>query len=116
MRTLIRLEEFSIFCLSVFLLFKLGLSFGWWLNILLFLSPDIGMLGYAVNTKVGAVTYNLLHHKAVAAIVLVAGILQGDDYLLFAGLILFAHSSFDRVLGFGLKYSDDFRHTNIGYM
>lgn len=116
MKLLIRLEELGIFCLSILSLYKLGINFGWWLNLLLFLSPDIGMLGYAANSKLGAITYNLFHHKAVAGIVTMLGVLQGNDYMLFAGLILFAHSSFDRVLGFGLKYPDNFKHTNIGYM
>lgn len=27
-----------------------------------------------------------------------------------------AHSTFDRVLGYGLKYPDSFKHTSIGYI
>jgi hypothetical protein len=114
MKTLIKLEEAGIFVLSVFLLSKLDIHPGWWLYVILFFSPDIGMLGYLVNTRVGAITYNVFHHKAVAAIVLIVGIVRSDNYFLLAGLLLFAHSSFDRVLGYGLKYPDNFKHTNIG--
>jgi hypothetical protein len=114
MKTLIKLEETGIFMLSVFLLYKLDIHLSWWLYVSLFFSPDIGMLGYLVNTRVGAFTYNIFHHKAVAAIVLVFGIARSDDYFLLTGLLLFAHSSFDRVLGYGLKYPDNFKHTNIG--
>lgn len=116
MKNLIRLEELGIFAVSVLLLYKLDIGLSWWLYVLLFFSPDIGMAGYAVNTKVGAATYNFFHHKAVAAILLVWGIVQGNDWLLFAGLLLLAHSSFDRILGYGLKYPDNFKHTNIGYL
>ncbi|MCY7293028.1 MAG: DUF4260 domain-containing protein [Ferruginibacter sp.] len=42
--------------------------------------------------------------------------MQTNDYLLFAGLLFLAHSSFDRILGYGLKYPDNFKHTNVGYM
>ncbi len=29
--------------------------------------------------------------------------------------LLFAHSSFDRMLGYGLKYNDSFNHTSLGW-
>jgi hypothetical protein len=116
MKNLIKLEELGIFAVSVVLLYKLGIHLSWWLYIILFLSPDIGMLGYIVNTKVGAITYNFLHHKAIAGIVLILGLFQSDNYLLLAGLLLFAHSSFDRVLGYGLKYPDNFKHTSVDYL
>ena len=116
MKNLIKLEEIGILVISIFLLYKLNIRLSWWLYILLFLSPDIGMIGYIINTKVGAFTYNLFHHKAVASVLLITGIIQPNDYLLLAGLLLLAHSSFDRVLGYGLKYNDNFKHTNIGYL
>lgn len=116
MKNLIKLEELGIFALSIFLLFQLGLPLSWWLYILLFFAPDIGMLGYLVNTKVGAVTYNFFHHKALASLLLILGVLDSNDYLLLAGLLIFAHSGFDRILGFGLKYPDSFNHTSEGYL
>ncbi len=116
MKSLIKFEEMGVFALSIFFLYKLNMHISWWLYIILFLSPDIGMVGYLVNTKVGAVTYNLFHHKAVGCILILLGIIQTNDYLLFAGIIFLAHSSFDRILGYGLKYPDSFKHTNVGYM
>ena len=65
MKSLIKLEEIGVFDLSVFFLFKLNIHFDWWLYIILFFIPDIGMIGYLVNTKIGTVTYNLFQHKAV---------------------------------------------------
>jgi hypothetical protein len=44
------------------------------------------------------------------------GFLMHQDVLITAGLLLVAHSSFDRMLGYGLKFSDDFKHTNLGWM
>ena len=116
MKSLIKLEEVGIFAVSIFLLYKLNIHLGWWLWLILFFSPDIGMLGYLVNTKVGAFTYNLFHHKAVACVLLILGIFQPGNYMLLAGLLLLAHSSFDRIFGYGLKYNDDFKHTSIGYL
>ena len=116
MKNLIKLEEPGIFAVSIFLLYKVNIHLAWWLYILLFLSPDVGMLGYIVNTKVGAFAYNFFHHKAVAGVLLVIGIIQSNNYFLLAGLLLLAHSSFDRVLGYGLKYNDSFKHTCVGYL
>ena len=116
MKNLIKLEELGVFAVSIFFLYKLNINLSWWLYIILFFSPDIGMIGYLVNTKVGAFVYNIFHHKAVASILLILGVILTNDYVIFAGLLFLAHSSFDRILGFGLKYQDDFKHTNVGYM
>ena len=114
MKNLIKLEELGLFALSIFFLYKLNLNISWWLYIILFFSPDIGILGYAINNKLGAFTYNLFHHKAIACLLIGLGIFLFNDILLFAGLLMLAHSSFDRILGYGLKYSDHFKHTSIG--
>jgi len=116
MKKLIQFEEMGVFAVSVFLLYKLNIHFAWWLYLILFFSPDLGMVGYAINTKFGAFTYNFFHHKATACILVILGELQTNNYLLFAGLLLLVHSSFDRVLGYGLKYTDNFKHTNVGYL
>ena len=116
MKNILKLEELGIFALSIFLLFKLDMPISWWIYIILFFTPDIGMIGYVVNPKVGSVTYNILHHKALASFLIIIGLLIQEDYLLVAGLLIFAHSSFDRVLGYGLKYPDSFKHTSVGYI
>ena len=114
MKNLIKLEELGILVISIYLIYKLNMDLSWWLYLILFFSPDIGMIGYLINTKVGAITYNLLHHKAIGVALLMLGMYQSNEYLLLAGLLLLAHSSFDRILGYGLKYPDSFKHTSIG--
>ena len=54
MKNIIKLEEAGILIISIFLLYKLNLHLSWWLYIILFFSPDVGMAGYLINTKVGA--------------------------------------------------------------
>jgi hypothetical protein len=44
------------------------------------------------------------------------GSILASQPLQLAGLILFGHSSMDRVLGYGLKYSDSFQHTHLGML
>ena len=81
---------------------------------MLVLAPDIGMLGYLVNDRVGAIAYNLFHHKGVAVAVLAAGFFSQNPNLQILGLILFGHSSMDRMFGYGLKYFTGFRDTHLG--
>lgn len=113
MKNTIKLEEAAMLLLSIYL-FYTQLHFSGWVFWALFLLPDIGMLGYAVNTRAGAVTYNLFHHKGIALLIYIAGVSMSSEALQLAGLVLFGHSSFDRMLGYGLKYDDDFSNTHLG--
>jgi hypothetical protein len=69
---------------------------------------------YKRQPQVGAFTYNLLHHKAIAITLYVVGALVGSQPLQLAGVIILGHSSLDRVFGYGLKYPDSFKHTHLG--
>ncbi len=101
-----------MFIVAAFLFHHIGNS--WLMFGLLILTPDISMLGYLANSKTGAITYNIFHNKGIALIVCVTGYYMTNDIVLSIGLILLAHSSFDRTLGYGLKYSDSFQHTHLG--
>ena len=81
-----------------------------------FLAPDLSMFGYLLNTRIGAALYNLFHHKGIAIAAYLAGVYLHIPQLMFAGALLFGHSSFDRILGYGLKYSDDFKNTHLGWI
>jgi hypothetical protein len=72
------------------------------------------MIGYLVSPQAGAVTYNFIHHKAFGISIFVIGIILANQPLQLTGLILFGHSSMDRILGYGLKHSDSFQHTHLG--
>lgn len=112
MKTLLKLEEFALLLLSIFAFYFT--SFDWWYYPAFFLLPDIGMIGYAINTKIGAITYNLFHHRFVSVLVYSIGFHHHNDWFMFAGIILFGHISFDRIMGYGLKYSDSFYNTHLG--
>ncbi|WP_207497038.1 DUF4260 domain-containing protein [Aridibaculum aurantiacum] len=114
MKKLINLEEAAKFLLSFLVFIQLGNS--WWLYFALLFLPDLSMIGYAFNNRVGAAAYNLFHHQAVAIATLVAGYLLQADYLVIIGIILFGHSALDRMLGYGLKYPDSFSHTHLGWI
>ncbi|CAG5007354.1 hypothetical protein DYBT9275_04027 [Dyadobacter sp. CECT 9275] len=112
MKNLIKLEEAAEFVFAIFLFSKL--NFAWWVFPALLLLPDLSMIGYTLGTKTGAVFYNIVHHKALGIAVGVLGFVMGHQMVMLAGIILFAHSAMDRFFGYGLKYSDDFKHTHLG--
>ncbi len=116
MNNYLKLEELSLTALAITGLYYQPLQFSWWIWILLFFSPDIGMIGYLINPEIGAITYNLLHHKLIALIILAVGYFCNQPWMVLIGLILFGHSSFDRILGYGLKYPDNFKHTHLGWL
>jgi len=112
MKTLIRLEELGFFLFSIYL-FSL-LPYPWWFYPFLFFVPDLAMLGYLAGPRVGAIVYNFIHHRGLALIYYMAGVLLATPVLSLVGVIVFAHSSLDRVLGYGLKFPDGFAHTHLG--
>jgi hypothetical protein len=114
MKTTLKLEEAAMTAIAIYFLsiYHLGLSFWFWL--FLFFTPDVGMLGYLINTRIGAVVYNIFHHKGIALVLVVLGYYFHNDMITATGILLFAHASFDRIWGFGLKYRDSFKHTHLG--
>lgn len=112
MKSLLNLEEWGVFLLCIFLFSRL--PFAWWWFPALLLLPDVGMIGYLLSPKAGALTYNLLHHRAIAAVVATYALWLGSDKWKLAAIILFAHISMDRALGYGLKYEDSFFNTHLG--
>ena|SRR5215210_2773513 len=112
MKTLLKLEELFLLGLSLFLFSGLDYSWGWYA--LLFLAPDLSMIGYLRSPRLGSWTYNLIHHKGVSVALYVLGYLLSVPWLMFAGTLLLGHSSFDRVFGYGLKYPDAFQNTHLG--
>ena len=114
MKNYLRWEEALQFIAAAY--FAYQLPYAWWWYWVLFLTPDISMLGYLFNTRLGAISYNLIHHKGVAVVLILTGVYVRSDGLTYAGLLLYGHSAFDRMLGYGLKYPDDFKHTHLGWI
>ena len=114
MKNLLKLEELGQFILSIFLFSQL--DYAWWVYPACLLLPDFSMLGYAVNTRTGAWTYNFFHHKALGIAGFMLGFWLGVSWLTLAGIILFGHAAMDRMFGYGLKFSDSFQHTHLGWI
>ncbi len=114
MDNLLKLEELGQFVLSIILFSQL--DYAWWVYPAVILLPDLSMIGYAVNTKIGAWLYNFFHHKLVAITFLGIGFALDQSLVILFGVILFGHSAMDRIFGYGLKFTDDFKNTHMGWI
>jgi hypothetical protein len=112
MKNLIKLEELFFVILSIYLFSLLG--YAWWWFPLLILTPDLSMIGYLGGPRLGAIIYNAVHHRAVGIGLYLVGAIGAVSILQLVGLILLAHSSLDRVFGYGLKLPDGFASTHLG--
>lgn len=112
MNTAIKLEELGMFLFSIFV-FSL-LPYEWWWFPVLILVPDISMVGYLVNNRIGAILYNIFHHKAIGLAIIAIGHYADAPLIILAGTILFGHSSMDRLFGYGLKTFQGFKYTHLG--
>ena len=110
-RLLLRLEGLAVLALSIVLYRQTGA--GWTLFALLFLAPDLSMLGYLAGPGPGARTYNAVHSYLVPLLLAVVGVVAGRP-LVPVALVWTAHIGFDRVLGYGLKYPTAFSDTHLG--
>lgn len=112
MKPLLLLEELAMFLLAAAALYVFNAA--WWIYLLLLVGPDVGMIGYVINERIGAITYNLFHHKGVAVLIFLAGVFIDSSVAMLAGTVLFGHSSMDRLFGYGMKYFTGFHHTHLG--
>jgi len=108
---LLRVEGAALFVLSLFLYHFVGARWGTFL--LLFLWPDLFMLGYIWNVQIGSSIYNLVHTEILP--IALAGFAFSAHRLpwLSFALIWLAHIGFDRALAFGLKYPTAFKDTHL---
>jgi hypothetical protein len=87
---------------------------GWGMFAALFLVPDLSLLGYLAGPRIGAAVYNAGHSHAMPATLAAVAWLVGSPALLLGATIWVAHIGFDRMLGYGLKYTSGFRDTHLG--
>jgi hypothetical protein len=112
MKNILKLEEFAMFAISAYALYLLNAD--WWCYILILIAPDVSMIGYIAGNKTGAIAYNLFHHKGIAIALYAIGLATNNDWLQVTGIILFGHSSMDRMFGYGLKLNEGFKYTHLG--
>ena len=112
-RAILRLEGAAAFAASAALYAHGG--FSWPLFAVLFLAPDLAMLGYLAGApdRRGAPTTSRTPTRLALPLALF-GFLAGAPAVLAVALIWIAHIGFDRALGYGLKYPTGFGDTHLG--
>jgi len=110
-RSVLRLEGAAAFAAAIALYGHGG--FSWLMFALLFLAPDLSMLAYLAGPRVGALAYNFVHTYALSVPLAFAGFAIGSPVVSALALILIAHIGFDRMLGYGLKYTSGFGDTHL---
>ncbi|MEN0066183.1 MAG: DUF4260 domain-containing protein [Myxococcota bacterium] len=113
-RTLLHLEGAGLLAVATAVYALLGGS--WGLYAALFLLPDLSMVGYLVNSRVGAALYNAAHTTLGPLAVALGGTLTGAPLAVPIALVWAAHIGFDRMFGYGLKYRSGFTHTHLSGM
>ena len=109
---ILRIEGLAIGAVAAVVYARTGAS--WWLFAALWLAPDLSMLGYLISPCRGARIYNAFHTYTLPILLgLVAWLLHGRGLVPFA-LIWINHIGVDRMLGYGLKYSNGFGWTHLG--
>ncbi len=117
-----RIEALFVFAGTLALFAWTGTS--WWFFALLFLVPDLSMLGYLAQPRTGAFIYNLAHAYAGPALLAVFGVGLATVWSapgLFRDIAPYAlvwasHIAFDRMLGYGLKSPEGFKVTHLGHI
>jgi len=112
MRALLRLEGLTFLIAACLAYAGTGAGWGWFA--MLFLVPDIALLGYLAGPSLGAALYNAAHSYAAALIFGMIAHAADWRHGLAGSLIWIAHIGFDRALGFGLKYASGFKNTHLG--
>jgi hypothetical protein len=111
-RLLLRLEGLAVMVGAVAVFGQAG--FSWRLLALLFLAPDLSMLGYLAGPRVGAAAYDALHTYVGPLLLAGAAHFTNSETALAVALVWIAHIGFDRALGYGLKYATRFGDTHLG--
>ena len=86
-------------------------AYGWlggpWLLVIpLLLLPDVSVIGYLRDPRVGAFTYNLVHNWAFGLGLLAVGLASGSAPIEILGTVAIAHTGMDRAVGLRAQAPD----------
>jgi hypothetical protein len=110
-RNLLRLEGLTVLALALGAYLWLGGPL--WLLAVLALAPDLSMVGYLAGPRVGAFAYNAVHTYVLPLVLGAAGVYTGTTLAVLVALVWVGHIGADRLVGYGLKYPTDFKHTHL---
>ena len=108
----LRLEGLAVGVVSVLLYARTGAS--WWLFAALWLAPDLSIFGYFLGPCRASRVYNTAHTYVLPLTLAVCGLVLRANALLPFALIWVNHIGVDRMMGYGLKFSNGFDWTHLG--
>lgn len=108
---LLRLEGTAVLLGSLLIYGRL--EYSWGIFLLLLLWPDSAMLVYVLNKRAGIITYNILHTYALPISLILLSLLLAWSPGIQIALIWFTHIGLDRLVGYGLKYPNEFKDTHL---
>jgi hypothetical protein len=111
---LLKLED-ALLAIAAFIMYA-HLHLSWLLFSILFLTPDLSMLGYLVGPRIGSATYNFAHTYTIPLLLLGMAYYRGISALTAIALIWISHIAIDRLLGYGLKYPTHFKDTHLQHI
>jgi hypothetical protein len=109
---LLRLEGLAVGVISAVLYARTGAS--WWLFAALWLAPDLSILGYFAGPCRGSRIYNAAHTYTIPIVLAVSALLFHANAVLPFAVIWVNHIGVDRMMGYGLKFSNGFDWTHLG--
>jgi len=115
MKYVLKLENLGLLLLFSGIYFHIYPG-AWGFYLALFFVPDISFILFVITKKLGVIAYNIFHHQGILAVLFIVGYLLQNDLIIKIALVFLAHSTFDRVAGYGLKYLDSFDHTHLGWV
>lgn len=110
-RRLLHLEGLAVLVAALAFYFDAG--YGWILLLVLFLAPDLSMIGYVAGPAPGALTYDIVHTYVLPVALGTVGVVGDSELAMQIALIWFAHIGMDRMLGYGLKYPSAFKDSHL---
>jgi hypothetical protein len=105
-------KDLAVAAITFVLYARTGAS--WWLFAALWLRRIFPMLGYLYSPCWGARIYNAAHTYVLPSVLALFALVSRSETLLPIALIWINHIGVDRLLGYGLKYSNGFGWTHLG--
>jgi hypothetical protein len=110
-RLLLHLE--GLVLLAASLVLYNNREFGWGAFALFLFAPDLAIIPYAINKRVGQIVYNIVHTIILPLTLALYSFLNASDIGIQASLIWFAHIGMDHLFGYGFKYPGSFKDTHF---
>lgn len=110
-RTFLRVEGLAV--LGIALGSYVTLDGPIWLLAVLALAPDVSMIGYLADPKLGSLSYNIVHTYTLPLALGAVGFWADVRLALLVAVVWAGHIGADRLFGYGLKFESGFTNTHL---